>query len=274
MDINLDLRPLLATGNEAVLDELVQACVAHGAAITYRGVPVLPLLLDAQRFAALNAIAQARPPGFYQVLRASHGYNEGHRLWRRLVAQVAGMEAVFSPLLAWQELVTVMASELDVTRIVADWQFAPDTPGAGCTLEVPWEFPEAPVARTLADHFRHASGRPPNPVVAETMTRIAAQVSYQGRLPGTPITPASRARADGYLSALSHGPRHTPDTRRPNTIYDIPAVIPAKDLVVVFYAAGGFEVVRNRDVAHGGGGPLFALDTAPSPPAWATRAWF
>lgn len=273
MDINLDLRPLLATGDEAVLDELVQACVAHGAAITNRGVPVLPLLLDAQRFAALNAIAQARPPGFYQVLRASHGYNEGHRLWRRLVAQVAGMEAVFSPLLAWQELVTVMASELDVTRIVADWQFAPDTPGAGCTLEVPWEFPEAPVARTLADHFQRVGGAAAKPLAPETMTRIAAQVSYQGRLPGTPITPASRACADGYLSGLSHGPRYREGTR-PASFYDIRAVIPAKELVLVFYATGGYEVVRNRAIAQGEGGPLFALDTAPSPPAWATRAWF
>lgn len=273
MDINLDLRPLLATGDEAVLDELVQACVAYDAVVTYRGEPVLPLLLDAQRFAALNAIAQARPSGFYGILRASHGHHEGHRLWRRLVATARGREAVFSPLIAWQELVTVLASELDVTRMIADWQFAPDTPGAGCTMEVPWEFPEAPVARTLADHFQRAGSAPANPLVQETMTRIAAQVSYQGRLPGTPITPASRACADGYLSGLSHGPRYREGTR-PASFYDIRAVIPAKELVLVFYATGGYEVVRNRAIAQGEGGPLFALDTAPSPPAWATRAWF
>jgi len=276
MDISLDLRPLLETGDEAVLEALVQTCVVHGAEVTYRGVPVLPLLLDAQRFAALNAIAQARPPGFYQVLRGGYGHSEMYRLWRRLAAEAEGQEGVYRPLIAWQELVTVMASGLDMTRIVEDWQFAPETlavPASGRWPEVPWEFPEPLLARTLAARFERAGATPLNPVVQETMTRIAAQVSYQGRLPRTPITPASLTCAEAFLSEISHGRRHE-ESARAASFYNVRLVIPAKELVVVFYSAGGYEVVRNRAIAHGEGGPLFAAPPAPARPGWAGRAWF
>ena len=195
MDINLDLRPLLAQGDAKVLQELVRLFARHGADLTTDGVPVLPLLLDAQCFTDLNAIGQVRPPGFYTRLRAAGSHVEQHRIWRRLAVLADGEEALYEYLIPWQELTMVLDADLDCRTLIQPWQFTPDrpTPGAkGLPQAAPWDFPDLPVARSLALRMQPGTPRALADLRDDALARIAVQVSYQGYLPETSITPASR----------------------------------------------------------------------------------